>query len=531
MRHYLSLLLLLVLSVAAGEAYNQVPIPIGDKFPLEAGFKSQSDMAFSEYNKCNVSCSQSKAKERKGNTADPNKRLPIDEDPCGCKKAYDVKMAGINNRYNHEYAKWQEEMKKKYTNKSGDISATGDGSFADYYQTTANAYLMSAKYSMCTETSRWYMSMSTYYKQMAAAYRSGIEPTTVKKPAIGDNPPFCNGDADPDAPAGDVNPYFDPQTADEMGVALQAQFQQLQNLTKSYGGKGITDANMKALQDMLSPKYPPKQISFPAGGVSNNRFNQYEADLEAARNTSMTVYQNELAKGRRESGALAEAIISGAGQISDPTGSLVYTGVGLGLALIKSINEKKAIKQEQEERERQLQEEQWRIEREKSLIIQTKQAYVQEALNINKYTMTDLLGKQRYAAVLLTPRQFTHLRQDILFTYPILVNKYADDTYPTKDLVEKKILGALPKDLTSQYSTRVLYPITDPNKFINEFIKKMGSGSVIYLDARLLNYTTDPFPVATAAASGADFWETPAKPAAKAIEAKPEKKEKSFWDQ
>ena len=162
--------------------------------------------------------------------------------------------------------------------------------------------------------------MSTYYKQMATAYRNGIEPTTVRKPAIGDNPPFCNEDADPDAPAGDVNPYFDPQTADEMGIALQAQFQQLQNLTKSYGGKGITDANMKALQDMLSPKYPPKQISFPAGGVSNNRFNQYEADLETARNTSMTVYQNELAKGRRESGALAEAIISGAGQISDPTG-------------------------------------------------------------------------------------------------------------------------------------------------------------------------------------------------------------------
>jgi hypothetical protein len=291
----------------------------------------------------------------------------------------------------------------------------------------------------------------------------------------------------------------------------------------------------------------------PATAGNGSSRQNVQAELDNAKSASMSAYQQAIDNGRAGSGALLDATLSGAQQISDPSTSLVYTGVGLGLSLLSHMGEKKAKRKEAElkrkemELQQQIEEleaaqlerqqaeekkEQAKLEAErKAGIIAAKKTFTTEALNINRYTIGQLLTRARYASVMLTPKEFTPLEQPIYFTMPVKVPPHADSTYPLAEAVRSKLISSLNKELTSNYKTELLYPITDIDKFTDEFVKKMGSGTVISLDANLLEFIKPPYQQGAAAnANNAGFWKEPVKKEEKKKE-EPVKKQKSFWDQ
>lgn len=264
--------------------------------------------------------------------------------------------------------------------------------------------------------------------------------------------------------------------------------------------------------------------------AQQQRYEQTQIELDNAKNVSMNAYQEAINNGRKESGALLESALSGGAQISDPTGSLIYTGVGLGVALFTHLSEKKA---ERKEKEVAAQKETEKIQlflEENALIIDTKTQYIKEAMRINQYTTNDLISKPRFAALLVIPKDFSAYRQKIYFTSPVKISKYSDSTYPLKDYVETKLLMAVDKSIVKFQSVYTLYPITDVEIFVSDFVKKMGSGTVINIDAQLLDYLKLPFEETTQENTDTDFWGDTIKKDNKKIETKPIKKDNRFWE-
>gem|GEM_PF-1568810 len=253
------------------------------------------------------------------------------------------------------------------------------------------------------------------------------------------------------------------------------------------------------------------------------RYQQIQVDFSNAQISADNAYSAAIASGKKESGAMLDATLSGAQQISDPTGQLVYTGVGLAVSLVAFLGEKKQERLEKEATAR-------REEERKSLIIQTKNKFIADAISINKYGIGDLVSRPRFAALLLVPKSFIPGQENSFFTIPVLVPKYADSTYPLKDEIEKKLLKflTLDKNLLAGMKVYTLYPITNVEKFQEEFIKKMGSGHLIYLSAELIDFSGYPFNYNTESEM-TDFWNRPVK---KEIRAETNKQIKSdFWNQ
>lgn len=228
---------------------------------------------------------------------------------------------------------------------------------------------------------------------------------------------------------------------------------------------------------------------------------QTQQELTNAQNASMSAYEAAINSGKKTSGAIFDATIAGAQQISSGTGQLLYTGVGFGISLFVRLAEKKAEKKEKEDA----------IIREaerKQLIIDTKTAFFKEALDINQYNFSDLISKDRFATILLVPNEYDSEEQNIYFSSPIQVIKYSDDTYPLKPDIEKKLLAALDKNTIKNKKVFTLYPITNLEKFTNDFVKKMGSGKVIFLNAELLTFLKDPFPANNQQNEQTDFWDS-----------------------
>ncbi|MCO5239235.1 MAG: hypothetical protein M9904_04205 [Chitinophagaceae bacterium] len=92
------------------------------------------------------------------------------------------------------------------------------------------------------------------------------------------------------------------------------------------------------------------------------RSQQTQMELDNAKNVSVGAYQQAINSGKKTSGAMVDATLEGAQYISDPKASLAYTGIGLGVALVSWISEKKEVqrtamfKREEEERLRRLEE-------------------------------------------------------------------------------------------------------------------------------------------------------------------------------
>lgn len=89
---------------------------------------------------------------------------------------------------------------------------------------------------------------------------------------------------------------------------------------------------------------------------------QTQQELNNAQDASTSAYEDAINSGKKNSGAMVNATLAGAQYISDPKASLAYTGVGLGVALISWISEKREaqraemLKREEEERQRRLEE-------------------------------------------------------------------------------------------------------------------------------------------------------------------------------
>ena len=68
---------------------------------------------------------------------------------------------------------------------------------------------------------------------------------------------------------------------------------------------------------------------------------QLQHEFNSAQDASTTAFENALNSGKKTSGAMVDATLAGSQYISDPKASLAYTGVGLSVALISWISEKK----------------------------------------------------------------------------------------------------------------------------------------------------------------------------------------------
>lgn len=270
---------------------------------------------------------------------------------------------------------------------------------------------------------------------------------------------------------------------------------------------------LKAIQASLDQRAAEQQ----------QRYNQLQIDFSNAQTASDNAYQTAIASGRKQSGAILESTLAGASQISDATNSLVYTGVGLSIALLAHFGEKKEERLEREAESR-------RAEARRLRVIEAKRNFISDALAINQYGFTDLMSKDRYAAILLVPESFIVEPQKAYFSIVCEIPKYADGTYPLKDEIRRKLLLSIDNSLLSGRKAQILYPIINIEKFQDEFTKKMGSGHLVYLNPELINFTKVPFSEQTNLENGIDFWGNPTNKKTEKLEVKPVKKENNFWN-
>lgn len=273
------------------------------------------------------------------------------------------------------------------------------------------------------------------------------------------------------------------------------------------------------------PENAPKCDESAIGGTSNSssgdsdpqqRYQQTQIELDNAKTVSMSAYQEAINSGKKESGAMLDATLAGAQQISDAKSQLIYAGVGLGISLFTNLAEKKADKEAQK----------MAIQQEnlhQKLIVETKVLFIKDLQNINKYTFEDLVNKKRFAVLLILPRNFIEDEQTIYFTLPTVILPYSDSSYPSKDEIKTKLLGCVNNDIKQNKSLVILYPIINVDEFQKNFIKKIGSGNIIYLNAQLANLIKQPYNLNQN--NETDFWGNP-------IKKQPNtKNDNSFWNQ
>ncbi len=77
----------------------------------------------------------------------------------------------------------------------------------------------------------------------------------------------------------------------------------------------------------------------------------------------------------------------------------------------------------------------------------------------------------------------------------------------------------------------LLYPIVNVQQFSSDFIKKVGSGKAVGLDAEAIPYSRYPFDEFSRPQTQADFWGNPRSGKDSTSQNTVKKKDKSFWDQ
>lgn len=81
------------------------------------------------------------------------------------------------------------------------------------------------------------------------------------------------------------------------------------------------------------------------------RQQQLQQDLNNAQSASTSAFDNAINSGKKTSGAIVDATLAGAQNISDPKASLAYTGVGLGVAIFAALGERKEAKMQARQEE------------------------------------------------------------------------------------------------------------------------------------------------------------------------------------
>lgn len=294
---------------------------------------------------------------------------------------------------------------------------------------------------------------------------------------------------------------YDAKKIREQEIKLASEYQVQQEQSIQNPQLSTAEANLNVAQKQFAEQ--------------QQRFQQTQIELENAKNVSMSAYQQAINSGKKESGALLDATLAGAEQIGDAKSQLIYTGVGLGVSLLTHLSE---IKSEKNAQIMAIQEDNLRTK----LIIETKSLFIKDFQKVSNYTLKDLSNKNRYAVLLIFPRQFTEDSQNIYFTLPTLITPYSDNAYPSKKEIETQLLGCIDSDIKSNKSFMALFPIINVEEFEKDFIKKIGSGNVINLNAQLINCTK--LLHNSTQQNETDFWGNP-------IEKQPsDRKKNSFWD-
>lgn len=252
-------------------------------------------------------------------------------------------------------------------------------------------------------------------------------------------------------------------------------------------------------------------------------YQQTQIELGNAKNVSMNAYQEAINSGRKESGAMLDATLAGAQQISDAKSSLIYTGVGLGVSLFMHLSEKKT---ERIEADASRINEAYR----KQLIIDAKSNFLKDLLNISKYSISDLVKKERYAVLIITTKNLEASEQEIYFTLPKLINPFSDSTYPSKESITTLLLSYIPSQRKVDKRFFILYPIINLQEFNNDFIKKIGSGNIIGFNASLIKFSESTGNKTIEGTT--DFWGNPIKK--DSINSKQKqinKQQSNFWNQ
>jgi hypothetical protein len=219
---------------------------------------------------------------------------------------------------------------------------------------------------------------------------------------------------------------------------------------------------------------------------------------------------------------MVDATLAGASQISDAKSSLIYTGVGLGLSLFMHLSEKKEEKNAADIR---------RINEtyRKQLVIDAKKNFLKDLINISKYSIADLIKKERYAVLIITAKNLEVSEQAIYFTIPKLIKPFSDSTYPSKESIITLLLNNISAQTKSEKQFYLLYPIINLQQFNDDFIKKIGSGNVIGFNASLIKFSESADNKKYEETT--DFWGNPIK--IDSINSKPKQtnKQSDFWNQ
>lgn len=281
------------------------------------------------------------------------------------------------------------------------------------------------------------------------------------------------------------------------------------------------------------PANAPRCDEAGIGGISNlssntldpeQRYRQTQIELDNAKNAAMSAYQEAINNGRKGSGAVLDATLVGAQQLSDSKEQLVYTGVGLGVSLFMHLSEKNEEKTEADAK---------RIneERKRQLMIDTKSNFLKDLLNISKYSISDLNKNVRYAVLIITAKNLQASDQEIFFSIPTVVDPYSDSTYPSKESITSSLLKRIPGQSKVDKQSFVLYPVFNLEEFNNDFIKKIASGNVIGFRPGLIKFSelADNSKIE----SQVDFWGNPVKKDSTNLKHKQQvsKKQSDFWKQ
>lgn len=178
------------------------------------------------------------------------------------------------------------------------------------------------------------------------------------------------------------------------------------------------------------------------------RMQNEQQEIQNAGDLSLQVTNQSLANGKTTSGALVDGFIAGSSQISDLSARRTYLGVGLGMALLSHLGEKKQerLKKEQDEKFEQMQKEK-EIKRLQEIANGQAQYY-------NKIPRGQSLGQASLKGMdtvwgyfIAYPKEFI-LGEGftILMSNPFKIGKYSDDSWPLLADVTRKFTAKMISD-------------------------------------------------------------------------------------
>ncbi len=283
---------------------------------------------------------------------------------------------------------------------------------------------------------------------------------------------------------------------------------------------------------------PGSSSGVGANHQSNNIFSSSLADAGSygeqalIQSTMTSAYENALSSGKRESGAMLEAFVTGAQIASDANMAATTLGVGAVVSGLMYLGERKAEKRAAEEERIRIEEEKRQKREAEWRLIDAKNSFARELEKT--YFVPAFSQFVRKGVVVIYPVNMTAQMQDIYISEPVFVNAYEDGSFPLKEKVHKKILSALPDALKNDgFVFELFYPIKTDNNFI-QILQQIGAAcSGLNINPKMFSVPyKNETPVSNSAnTTETDFWGTPAKKTSPISgEKETQQKKNDFWN-